>query len=146
MLFRPSTKTRFRNAAIGAGIITLAAVSAFPAAAEQKTTPIATSTDQVTVGTNCHDYKPGVLMADTKCEILKARALDAQGKALDAQGKALDAQGSTLAAQNACIAELVRFKKGDPDKFKSMGFGTITRDNACSLASRLPKQSASLQQ
>lgn len=126
MLFRPSTKTRFRNAAIGAGLVTLAAVSAFPAAAEQKTIPVATSTEEVTVNTNCHDYKPGVLMADTKCEILKGRALDAQAK--------------MLADERVCITKLLEFKKASPAKFEELG--SFTRATACEAASRIPKPTA----
>jgi hypothetical protein len=89
------------------------------------------SSDGITETTNCKDWKPGELMASEKCEILK--------------GRLLKVQGNGLATQNGCIDELVKYKRAEPDAFKSLGFGTITRDNACNLASRLPKKAASLQ-
>src|SRR5438105_1733664 len=126
MLYRPSSfrKTAFAMTAIAA-IVGASTLGTFSANAQQ-----------VTVNTNCHDYKPGVLMADTKCEILKGRALDAQGRALDAQRGALDAHGNTLDAQNACIAELVKFKTASPERAKEFAreFGPVTRENACDAA------------
>lgn len=45
-------------------------------AQDAKLTPIASPADQVTINTACENYKPGVLMADTKCEILKGQVFD----------------------------------------------------------------------
>jgi hypothetical protein len=103
-----------------------------------KPMPVASTSDGITATTNCKEWQPGELMASEKCEIIK-------GEFLRAQGKALSSQGSQVATQNGCIEAIVRFKKAEPDQFASLGLGTITRDNACKLASRLPKKSASLQ-
>jgi hypothetical protein len=103
-----------------------------------KATPVASSSDGITTTTDCDKWKPGVLMSDEKCEIIK-------GEFLRAQGKALSSQSNQIATQNGCIEAIVRFKKAEPDQFASLGLGTITRDNACKLVSRLPKKSASLQ-
>lgn len=89
-----------------------------------KPMPVATTSDGITAETNCKDWHPGELMSDEKCEILKGRLIK---------------------SQNACIAELVKFKKAEPARFVELGFGNITRDVACSFASRLPKRAASLQ-
>jgi hypothetical protein len=103
-----------------------------------KPTPVASTSEGVTATTKCNEWHPGELMSDEKCEIIK-------GEFLKAQGKALSSQGSQIATQNGCIEAIVRFKKAEPDQYASLGLGTITRDNACKLASRLPKKSASLQ-
>jgi hypothetical protein len=89
-----------------------------------KPMPVATTSDGITAETNCKDWHPGELMASHKCEILK---------------------GELIKSQNACIAQLVKFKKDEPARFVELGFGNVTRDIACNLASRLPKRAASLQ-
>lgn len=89
-----------------------------------KATPVAATSGGITATTDCKTWKPGVLMGSEKCEILK---------------------GELIKSQNACIAELVKFKKDEPTRFVELGFGNITRDVACTLASRLPKRAASLQ-
>jgi hypothetical protein len=112
-----STNTAFRtarglvtSAVIGASMLGL---SAFPASAQQRP-------EQITVTTDCSKYQPGVLMADTKCEILK---------------------GQVLNDQRACLVTLLEFKKAAPAKFNELG--PVTRENACELAGRV-KPSASI--
>jgi hypothetical protein len=128
MLFRPSTKTKFRNAAIGAGLVTLAAVSSFPANAQQAVhpTPINATTDQVTLTTDCNKWRPNELGSDIKCEKLKGQLLDAQAK--------------MLTDEKTCLTKLLEFKKAAPEKFKELG--PVTRANACEAASRIPKPTA----
>ena len=141
-MFRPSIRQKaFAVAAVAA----LALAPTYSFGQDIKPTSVASSSEGITATTNCKEWQPGVLMASEKCEILKGEFLKAQGNALDAQGKSLDAQGKQLGAQNACIQELVKFKNAAPDQFRSMAFGTITRDNACTFANRLPKKAASLQ-
>jgi hypothetical protein len=124
--FRKGATALSTAAVLGASML-----ASFSAAAQERSATAAPS-EQVTVNTNCRDWKPGEFMADTECEIRKGGALDTQAK--------------LIAAQNACITELVKFKKAEPAEFSRLAFGTITRENACSLASRIPKRAASLQQ
>jgi hypothetical protein len=135
MLYRPSSfkKSRAFTAVAAAGLFVTASLTATaPASGQQlQATSIASQPNQVDVNTNCRERITAKdVFGDADCEITK--------------GKILDTQGQAIATQNGCIEELVKFKKADPGRFKSMGFGAITRDNACSFASRLPKKAASL--
>jgi hypothetical protein len=49
----------------------------------------ASSKDGITATTDCDKWKPGVLMSDEKCEILKGQFLKSQGRALDAANSQL---------------------------------------------------------
>jgi hypothetical protein len=127
---------RHRPSSIGKSLAAFATVGSLlvgvvPSFGQGLKPMLGSSNDGITATTNCDDWKPGELMSDEKCEILK--------------GQILKTQGNVLATQNGCIDELVKFKRAEPDTFKSLGFGAITRDNACNLASRLPKKAASLQ-
>lgn len=137
-MLRNTSRTTFRRAAIAAAAATAFAGAAmlvsFPADAQQaNATPVPASIEGVTLGTDCKTYKPGVLMADTRCLILKEQLLDAQGRALDADGK-------RLVILNACLRALKDYKDKAPDKFRELG--PITRENACDAASRIPKPTA----
>lgn len=96
-----------------------------PAGAQQmKSSPASVSSpDQITLDTDCWTYKPqgGLITANATCEVLKGQLLD---------------------KQNACIAELVKFKTISPKEFEALG--KVTRDNACAMASRIPKRAADL--
>src|SRR5262249_27494928 len=85
--------------------------------------PNAAAPDPVTATTDCKTWMPGRLFGDGECEILK---------------------GKLIKAQNACIGEIAKFKKDAPGAFTQMKFGTITRENACEFASRIPKRAADL--
>jgi hypothetical protein len=123
-----SWRSAARSAVAALAMGGISVLASMPAGAQDLTpTPAASTSDQVTVNTNCRDYKPGVLMADTECEILKGKALDAQARALN--------------KLDVCISELSEFKKHSPDRFKDLG--KITRDNACEIAARI-KPSASI--
>jgi hypothetical protein len=50
-----------------------------------KATPVASTSEGITATTNCKAWKPGELMADEKCEILKGQFLRAQNKTLGNQ-------------------------------------------------------------
>ncbi|MCC8978901.1 hypothetical protein [Bradyrhizobium acaciae] len=120
MLFRPSIKTKFRTAAFGAGLVTLAAVSAFPAAAQQINVVSNTTPDCSTIS----DIGKKAI-----CESVK-RTEDAR------------AQIQVEAALKKCLVQIADFKKSQPAEFARLG--TITRENACDVAAKLPRTSASL--
>jgi hypothetical protein len=136
MRHRPSSFGKSLAAFATVGSLLVGAVPSF--GQDLKPMPVASTSGAITATTNCKEWNPGELMASEKCEIIK-------GEFLRAQGKALSSRGSQITTQNGCIEAIVGFKKAEPDQFASLGLGTITRDNACKLASRLPKKSASLQ-
>jgi hypothetical protein len=127
MLFRPSAKTRFRNAAIGAGLVTLAAVGSFAANAQQAVSYSGPAACAPYAGTD----------RETKCLIEQSQIRTQQ---YNQQTKALDAQARLLADEKTCLSKLLEFKKASPDKFKELG--PISRANACEAASRIPKPTA----
>jgi hypothetical protein len=119
MLFRPSTKTKFRNAAFGIGVATLAAVSSFPVNAQQAVNYSAPA-DCTTV------VEPGKRAI---CESIK-------------RTENANAQVQSEAALKKCLGQIAGFKKAQPGEFAKLG--SITRDNACEIATKLPRASASL--
>jgi hypothetical protein len=132
------TPSSFHPTAVRLAALAMLGTAAFgtvPASAQQASaTTGAGPSGAVTATTDCSKYQPGVLMADTKCEILKLQVLQSQGKALDAQAK-------VLADEKSCLLKLLEFKKAAPEKFQELG--TITRANACEAAGRIPKPTAS---
>jgi hypothetical protein len=127
MLYRPSSLRKKATAFAVAASVLGSTVGLNFAANAQQVTPVSSQSDQITVNTDCNTYKPGVLMADTECEIRKGQALDAQNKALD--------------TVNACLNKLIAFKKASPQEFKKLG--RITEENACTLSGRIEKPTAS---
>jgi len=82
---------------------------------------------QSRVNTDGNKYhERGVITADTKCEIMKGEALDAQGRALD--------------RVSACLDKLFAFKNAAPQEFKKLG--RITEENACAFSDRIGKPTA----
>ena len=149
MLYRPSSLRKKATAFAAAATILSSTVGLSFAANAQQLTPVSSQSDQVTVDTDCSTYKPGVLMADTECEIRKGQALKAEGQVLRAQGRALDAQrkildteGKALDTVNACLDKLIAFKKAAPQEFKKLG--RVTEENACVLSGRIGKPTASV--
>lgn len=117
-----SSQTSFRAAARGlaaaSALASASALFALPATAQQ-VTPVANG--GVTSSTDCNTYKPGVVFADTECELLKGRALDAQ-----------------LARRQETMACLLKIKKylndGKISRETVIQYG---KERACELAKTL---------
>jgi hypothetical protein len=125
--FRKAVPTSFRRTVrAGAAALSLAIAVNFTAttsisAQQLQATPIASQPNQVDVNTNCHDFRPGVLMADTKCEIMKGQALD------DALAKKDD--------NLACLRRVKSlFDDGKISRESVLKFG---KDRACDLLKTL---------
>src|SRR5882724_11389197 len=56
--------------------------------------------------------------------------------------EAADVQIKAEAVLKKCLVQIAEFKKAQPGQFAKVG--TITRENACDIAAKLPKVSASL--
>jgi hypothetical protein len=77
-----------RSALATAAAVSMSALACFPAGAQQssgqsfklQSAPVS-AVPPVTINTDCSKWQPGVLMANTKCEILKGEALDAANAA-----------------------------------------------------------------
>ena len=76
MLYRPSISKKSSRFVAFAAAASLLAATAPSFGQDIKATPVGTNTDDVTLNTVCRDYKPGELLASTKCEILKGGLLD----------------------------------------------------------------------
>lgn len=125
--------------AAGAAFLGAGALVTSPALAGQKAIKVAATVD---TDTDCSKWQPGELMADTECEVLRGKALRQEGKALATEGKILDER---LAAKQAELAEretlkacLVKIKAAlDTGVVKRTELGTVTKKNACELATKL---------
>ncbi|MEA2951906.1 MAG: hypothetical protein QOJ96_1426 [Alphaproteobacteria bacterium] len=117
MLYRPSS---FRKTAIAltTGAV-LAATTAFPAAAQQ-TVNFSATPDCATI----HDAGKRAV-----CESFK-------------RTDAAKAQTQAEAVLRGCLVRIANFKKAQPDDFAKLGI--VTRENACEIAGKLPRASASL--
>jgi hypothetical protein len=79
-----------RRSALAAAAVSMSALACFPAGAQQssgqsfklQSAPVS-AVPPVTINTDCRKWQPGVLMANTKCEILKGQALDDANAQLD---------------------------------------------------------------
>jgi hypothetical protein len=116
MLYRPP----FRKTAIAltTGAI-LAATAAFPVAAQQ-TVNFSTTPDCATIADG------------------GKRAICESFKRTDAA----KAQTQAEAALRGCLVRIADFKKAQPGEFAKLG--NVTRENACEIAGKLPRTSASL--
>ncbi|MCA1515646.1 hypothetical protein [Bradyrhizobium sp. NBAIM01] len=119
MLFRPSIKTKFRTAAFGAGLATLAAVATFPAAAQQVNLISSNPTDCSTI------------------ENIGKRAFCESVKHTEEMNTKIQVE----AALKKCLVQIADFKKTQPAEFARLG--TITRENACEVAAN-PLDSAAM--
>jgi hypothetical protein len=124
MLYRSSS---FRKSALAltTGAV-LAATAAFPAAAQQ-TANYSTTPD-------CAKITDGGKRAI--CETFK-RIEDAKKR-----GAAADARAATAGEIIGCLQDLGKFKEKNPDGFAKLG--SITRENACNAAAKIPRPTASL--
>lgn len=118
--------TTFRKTAFGlttAAIVGASVLASFSANAQQvRPTMVGTRpAEAVTTTTDCSKYQPGVLMADTKCEILKGQVLDTQ----------LTKEKETL----ACLQKIkVHFDRGLVSRETVRQYG---KERACELAKTL---------
>ena len=113
-------RTAVRRTAFAAAVGGTALLAMCPAAAQQVQKAAGTQ-PAITANTDCSTYKPGVLMADTECEIRKGQFLDNQ---LD---KATDTLG--------CMQKIRRFfDQGKVSRETIMQYG---KERACDLARTL---------
>jgi hypothetical protein len=115
-----SSKQALRRGAFALAVAGLAAIApvATPAFAQQ-VIPIANTVD---ANTDCSKWKPGELMADTECEVLKNKLLRDQ----------INSQQGRL-SQEQRLAGCINFLKDA--KNRGVVFPVrITRENACSIA------------
>lgn len=121
-LTRDLNASTFRKTALGltaaAAMIGLGAVGFSPRASAQ----------EITLNTDCNKYRPGELGQDALCEVQRDKLLDKE-RSLEAQLK-------------QCIQVLQGLKTKSPAEFAKLG--KITRENACELAGRVPRPTASL--
>lgn len=116
MIYRPTFRRTATALTTGA---VLAATTAFPAAAQQTVNFSATP--------DCATIADGGKRA--ACEFFK-------------RVDAAKAQTQAEAVLRGCLLRIADFKKAQPDGFASLG--TVTRENACEIAGKLPRASASL--
>jgi hypothetical protein len=145
MLYRPSS---FRKSAIAAttavALASASALASFPAAAQQVNV-VSTSTS------DCSSIQDSTKRAVCMVERVEkdTQSLKAQGEASDKRAAEADRRGAVAdqrlqfeAALKKCLVQLSEYKKVQPNEFTKLG--TITRDNACDKAAKLPRVSASL--
>jgi hypothetical protein len=124
MFYRPTSFSKTAFALTTAVALASASVlGAFPANAQQATTGANTSSDCVSFT----DPAKGII-----CEFQESKKREQAAKA----------QSQAEAVLKKCLVQIADFKKAKPTEFAKLG--TITRENACELAAKLPKISASL--
>jgi hypothetical protein len=126
MLYRPSFRKTAFALTTAAGLAGASVLASFPANAQQAVS-YSTTPDCTTI----HDGGKRAI-----CESFKR--IDEAKK----RGAAADTQLHAEGDLKNCLLRLGDFKKAQPTEYAKLG--TVTRENACELAGKLPRTSASL--
>ncbi len=128
-----ASNREMRAVATGVAMAGMLAMASFSANAQAVTK----FDPPVTLQTDCHQYANDQLKSG-KVEIgVDALCAYEQARLAQEEFRRAKQQGSVEAQLKQCIAALTDFKKNNPDGFSRLG--TVTRENACGLAARVPR-------